>query len=99
MIGIDIFSGCGGMTTGAKFAGVNVKYAIELDASSAASYSTNHSEVSMLNLDIRKFRSNQLVIPKQQPIILFGGPPCQGFSKSNQKTRNKQNQNNWLFKE
>ncbi|MFA5770964.1 MAG: DNA cytosine methyltransferase, partial [Patescibacteria group bacterium] len=31
--------------------------------------------------------------------ILFGGPPCQGFSSSNQKTRNKNNKNNWLFKE
>jgi len=32
-------------------------------------------------------------------VILFGGPPCQGFSTSNQRTRNKENQNNWLFLE
>ena len=28
MIGVDVFSGCGGMTTGAKLAGIDVKYAV-----------------------------------------------------------------------
>lgn len=32
-------------------------------------------------------------------MILFGGPPCQGFSTSNQKTRNRMNPQNWLFYE
>ena len=31
--------------------------------------------------------------------VLFGGPPCQGFSTSNQKTRNSDNPDNWLFEE
>jgi DNA (cytosine-5)-methyltransferase 1 len=35
----------------------------------------------------------------QEGLVLFGGPPCQGFSLSNQKTRNKSNENNWLFEE
>ncbi len=99
MVGIDIFSGCGGMTTGASLAGIQVKYAVELDHSSATTYSTNHSDVSMLNIDIRKFKTETIKLPKKQPIVLFGGPPCQGFSKSNQKTRNKQNENNWLFQQ
>jgi DNA (cytosine-5)-methyltransferase 1 len=99
MIGIDIFSGCGGMTTGASLAGVDVKYAVELDKSSALTYSANNKNVSMLNIDIRDFKTNILKLPKRQPTVLFGGPPCQGFSKSNQKTRNIQNENNWLFEE
>jgi len=97
MLGIDIFSGCGGMTTGASLAGIRVKYAVELDHSSALTYSTNHASVSMQNIDIRKFKTEFLKLPKGQSTVLFGGPPCQGFSKSNQKTRNKQNENNWLF--
>ena len=99
MIGIDIFSGCGGMTTGATLAGIQVKYAVELNNNSANTYSTNNKEVSMFNIDIRKFNSSMLGISNKQQLILFGGPPCQGFSKSNQKTRNKKNENNWLFKE
>lgn len=31
--------------------------------------------------------------------ILFGGPPCQGFSTSNQRTRTSENPQNWLFLE
>jgi len=99
MVGIDIFSGCGGMTTGATLAGIQVKYAVELDRNAALTYSENHSTSSMFNIDIRKFRTEILTLPKRQPLILFGGPPCQGFSQSNQKTRNKQNENNWLFQE
>jgi len=99
MIGIDIFSGCGGMTTGASLVGIKVKYAVEVDKSSAATYSANHSNVTMFNIDIRKFKTDILKLPQRQPFVLFGGPPCQGFSKSNQKTRNKKNRNNWLFEE
>jgi DNA (cytosine-5)-methyltransferase 1 len=99
MIGIDIFSGCGGMTVGAKLAGIQVKYAVELNYHCASTYSHNHTDVKMINTDIRKFRVHDLKLSKREPIVLFGGPPCQGFSKSNQKTKNKQNENNWLFKE
>ncbi len=99
MIGIDIFSGCGGMTTGATLAGVKVYYAVELDRSSASTFTANHPNVTMLNTDIRNFGVKNLILPKRQQKILFGGPPCQGFSKSNQKTRNKENESNWLFKE
>jgi DNA (cytosine-5)-methyltransferase 1 len=52
----------------------------------------------MFNDDI--LRLKELPIKKtNKPTILFGGPPCQGFSYSNQRTRNKNNENNWLFKE
>jgi DNA (cytosine-5)-methyltransferase 1 len=30
---------------------------------------------------------------------VFGGPPCQGFSTSNQRTRSSKNRQNWLFLE
>ena len=99
MTGIDIFSGCGGMTTGARLSGVKVKYAVELDIPSATTYSINHNRVKMFNSDIRKIKGSDFALEKKEPIVLFGGPPCQGFSKSNQKTRNRENDNNWLFQE
>ncbi len=33
-----------------------------------------------------------------RPVVLFGGPPCQGFSTSNQRTRGEANEKNWLYK-
>ena len=31
--------------------------------------------------------------------VVFGGPPCQGFSYSNTRTREADNESNWLFEE
>jgi DNA (cytosine-5)-methyltransferase 1 len=38
-------------------------------------------------------------LDKKKQKIIFGGPPCQGFSTSNQKNRDMDNPNNWLYKE
>lgn len=100
MQAVDIFSGAGGMSIGASLAGVDVKYAIENDPHAAATYSANHSHTVVLNSDIRKVNTSQLVnVKPNEPLLLFGGPPCQGFSTSNQKTRTSANSNNWLFLE
>lgn len=97
MIGIDLFSGAGGMTLGAKMAGIKVHYAVEVEPNAAETYSYNNKDVSLLQNDIRKIKS--LPVNRDQELIVFGGPPCQGFSTSNQKTRSSSNPNNWLFKE
>jgi len=99
MIGIDLFCGAGGMTLGAKQAGIDVKFAVEFDKYAALTYSNNNSEVTVFNDDIRKLKNISFKKRKNEQLIVFGGPPCQGFSTSNQRTRNKQNPNNWLFSE
>jgi DNA (cytosine-5)-methyltransferase 1 len=100
LLGIDLFSGAGGMSEGAILAGVDVRLAIEKDKHAAITYNYNHPNTVLVNDDIRKIRiHNHIYVPKKLPKIIFGGPPCQGFSTSNQKTRNKSNQENWLFKE
>ena len=99
-IGIDLFSGAGGMSVGAESVGIKTKVAIEIDKYAAITYKANHPETEMFNDDIRKFKlGSHIVANKNDVKILFGGPPCQGFSTSNQKTRNKDNDANWLFKE
>jgi DNA (cytosine-5)-methyltransferase 1 len=100
LIGIDLFAGAGGMSVGAMAAGVDVKVAVEIDKYAGMTYRANHPSTFLFNDDIRKFRINgHLDKFKANPKVLFGGPPCQGFSTSNQKTRNKENESNWLFKE
>jgi DNA (cytosine-5)-methyltransferase 1 len=99
MIGIDIFSGCGGLSQGAKLAGLKLKYANEIEYHSAQTYLANHPEVKMFQTDIKKLKGTDFNFIKNETVVLFGGPPCQGFSYSNQKTRTKENENNWLFEE
>ena len=97
-IGIDLFSGAGGMSLGAELAGVTVKYAVERDVYAAQTYKANHPKTIMINADIREFTT----IPDNMEVgttVLFGGAPCQGFSTSNRRTNNRQNIDNWLYKE
>jgi DNA (cytosine-5)-methyltransferase 1 len=98
MIGIDLFSGAGGMSVGAKQAGLPIKMAVEFDRYAAQTYRANHPDTSLIIDDIRNIDFRNLV-PSGDNVILFGGPPCQGFSTSNQRNRSIDNPNNWLFQE
>lgn len=98
MIGIELFAGAGGMSLGATMAGVKVKVAVEIKPSTASTFKVNHPGTVVLQKDIREVREFDVPIPAQD-LVLFGGPPCQGFSTSNQRTRNRENSNNWLFRE
>jgi DNA (cytosine-5)-methyltransferase 1 len=100
MQAVDIFSGAGGMSIGAAQAGIDVKYAVEFDIHAATTYKNNHPTTIVINKDIKEVSVSDMPgLCKKTPIILFGGPPCQGFSTSNQKTRNSANEKNWLFLE
>lgn len=96
---VDIFSGAGGLSIGAQMVGICPVMAVEFDQYAAATYRRNHPEIAenVLQKDIRIV--NPLEHTDKYPFILFGGPPCQGFSTANTKTRNLDNPNNWMFKE
>jgi len=97
MIGVEIFSGAGGMSVGAEMAGVCIKMGIDIDFYSCETFKYNHPNATVLNKDIKEVKTIELA--KDSPSILFGGPPCQGYSKSNTRTRTKENEENWYFKE
>lgn len=98
LIGVDLFSGAGGMSLGASEAGIKVKYAVEKDKYAAETYKYNHKETIVINDDICNI--NDLSLGRRRsPVIVFGGPPCQGFSTSNRRTKNCENKQNWLYKE
>ncbi|WP_445354498.1 DNA cytosine methyltransferase [Microbulbifer sp. EKSA008] len=100
MIGIDLFSGAGGMSLGALGAGIDVQQVVEADKYAAATYLANHQPLhGVFADDIRKFRHQPVQNRDNEGLIVFGGPPCQGFSTSNQKTRSIDNEKNWLFQE
>lgn len=94
---VDIFSGAGGMSVGAVMAGITPVLAVEFDKHAAQTYKANHKKTKILPCDIKTVKP--LEHTEKHPFILFGGPPCQGFSVANTKTRNLDNPNNWMFKE
>ena len=56
MQAIDLFSGAGGMSTGADMAGIYVKYAVELDKYAAHTFAFNHKNTKLFNQDIRDIK-------------------------------------------
>ena len=100
-IGIDIFSGAGGLSLGAEMAGFDVRLAVEKDKCAAETYRRNHPATLLLEGDIHDIDpiEHLHLLPNENVTILFGGPPCQGFSTSNTMTRNMKNPNNSLFEE
>ncbi len=83
-IAVDLFAGAGGMTLGFEQAGFDVLAAVEIDPIHCAVHQYNFPLWSTLCCDIvdlsgdkiRKFSS----IGSQDIDVVFGGPPCQGFS-------------------
>lgn len=95
--GVDIFSGAGGMSIGAEMAGIKIDFAIENNFFAAETFAHNHKYSKVIHDDI----SNVSLVNEidKSPFVLFGGPPCQGFSLSNTKTRTSENPNNLLFEQ
>lgn len=83
---VDLFSGCGGLTTGLKLAGFRVLAAVECEAGALAAYRANHPDVAhVYSQDIRKVSGATILadlgIPRGRLDLLAGCPPCQGFSR------------------
>ena len=97
LYGIDIFSGAGGLSLGAEMAGIKISSAIEINPSAAQSFKRNHHGVDVLQGDIQEMNPQELLTPQRPVFVIMGGPPCQGFSMSNTRSRNMENDKNFLF--
>ena len=75
---ISLFSGAGGMDVGFENAGFHVVLANELVKDAADTYRANHPNSLMINADINLILDD---LTEYKDIdLVFGGPPCQGFS-------------------
>lgn len=97
MIGIDLFAGAGGMSLGAEMAGVVTKIAVEMHHAAFDTYRHNHPECTVLQMGVEHLQNLSVPVAADD-LVVFGGPPCQGFSTSNQRTRSADNTKNWMFR-
>jgi len=76
---LSLFAGAGGMDLGFKNAGFDIIWANDFDPDSVKTYKRNFGNHIALG-DIEKIRSNHM---PDNPDVVIGGFPCQGFSIAN----------------
>lgn len=89
---VSLFSGCGGFCEGVRLAGFDVKAAVEFDRFAVETYRHNFPEVPLFASDIHGFLNENSLEWREEESrfgdvkrgnidLLFGGPPCQGYSQ------------------
>jgi DNA (cytosine-5)-methyltransferase 1 len=83
---IDLFSGCGGLSTGFLEEGFEIIASVEINAVAVKTYARNFPRTHIFNQDIRDIDPSDLRrnlgLERGELDCLIGGPPCQGFSKN-----------------
>ncbi|MDB4793516.1 DNA cytosine methyltransferase [Methylacidiphilales bacterium] len=95
---IDLFAGCGGLSTGLHLAGWKGLFAVERNPDAFLTLKTNLIEnrnhfdwptwLEKKNWDIKELLSkkkNELVKLREKIDLIVGGPPCQGFSTAGRR--------------
>jgi DNA (cytosine-5)-methyltransferase 1 len=91
-VAVDLFAGVGGMSLGFEQAGFDVVCAVETDPAHAAAHRFNFPLCEVVQIDARSLTEERLREGVQRGLkrhgrrptaevdVVFGGPPCQGFS-------------------
>jgi DNA (cytosine-5)-methyltransferase 1 len=98
---IDLFCGAGGMSLGLQMAGFQISLGIDFEKDCQLTHALNFPEVPFICGDIADVTGEQILstsgIKKGELTLIAGGPPCQGFSTVNGKSRFLENPKNKLF--
>jgi DNA (cytosine-5)-methyltransferase 1 len=95
---ISLFSGCGGMCLGFENAGFRILGNVEIDPELRDIYTLNFPHVPLLGADITEIGNEEIKNWNNLASsidLIFGGPPCQGFSLAGK--RNVNDPRNMLF--
>jgi DNA (cytosine-5)-methyltransferase 1 len=83
-VGVELFAGCGGLSTGFLDAGIRICAGFEIDLRAVDAYNYNHSYRGSRGFaaDLTELESGELLRLAGVDAIdlLIGGPPCQPFS-------------------
>jgi DNA (cytosine-5)-methyltransferase 1 len=83
---VSLFSGCGGFCEGVELAGFDVKMAVEWDRFACETYRANFPRTPLFEGDIHDFLTGKHEEEHRKTCgknvdLVFGGPPCQGYSQ------------------
>lgn len=83
---IDLFCGCGGISSGLRSAGFQVLAGVDLEKKYLCTFTKNFPEARSINESLSEFTPQEFMsslgLTEGELDLLAGGPPCQGFSKN-----------------
>ncbi|WP_327210373.1 DNA (cytosine-5-)-methyltransferase [Rhizobium leguminosarum] len=81
---VDLFCGCGGLTTGLVQAGFDVVAGVDGWKDAITVYKANHESEKhdCLVHDLSDVEGTIELVSKYRPFLIAGGPPCQDFSSA-----------------
>ena len=80
---LSLFSGCGGLDLGFEKAGFEIPVANEFDNTIYETYKINHPNTKLVEGDIRKLSTDDILRQLQGKVDgIIGGPPCQSWSEA-----------------
>lgn len=86
MKAIDLFCGCGGMSSGLAMMGVEVLAGVDINKEYIQTFRMNFGDTKTFCQDLSKINPKEFrerfSLQKGELDFLVGGPPCQGFSKN-----------------
>lgn len=89
---LDLFCGCGGLTTGLKEAGLDIIAGIDIWDKAIDSYKANHPEHLAVCADLKvlspEIFSQEYNIEVGKVDVIVGGPSCQGYSMAGKRDIN-----------
>lgn len=101
---VDLFAGAGGLSLGFHWAGWKGIAATDIDVSALATFERNIHPHTILG-DIRDENIRRQIVSlvrsrrgHRTPLVVLGGPPCQGFSTAGNK-RSRHDERNLLFRD
>lgn len=88
-VAVDLFAGAGGLSLGFEQAGFDVVAAVEFDPIHAATHELNFPTSKVICKSVRDVTGAEIRkaagIGQRAIDVVFGGPPCQGFSLIGQR--------------
>jgi DNA (cytosine-5)-methyltransferase 1 len=98
---VDLFCGAGGMSLGLEMAGYSIQLGLDFVKDCEETHNINFKNVPFICGDITDVKGSEILdrigLKKGDLALVSGGPPCQGFSTVNGKSRFLENPKNKLF--
>lgn len=96
---MDLFSGAGGISVGVRNAGFKKLASVEIDHDASNTTRKNFPEAYHFEMPIQNVKEDEIdkALKGKKVNVIFGGPPCQGFSVAG--LRNPNDPRNKLFQE